>query len=557
MEIVMKSYKYAAVGLVAALGSLAAAQRPGLGGIVPGELIVKTRSGQLHPVSVSAIAGTPKLEIAADNVFSVKYKGVSLEAAIASLKANPDVVYVQPNYYVKWRLVPNDPRHGEMYGHNRVSAPAAWDVFTGSSTIVTAVLDSGARLTHEDLAPSVAPGSWNADTGTNDVTDNVGHGTHVAGTVAAATNNNKGVSSVGFRSRFFSVLVGTSLASAKGIRYAADNGARIVNMSYGVPFLQAEADACTYAWGKGVLLVSAAGNENTDNETIIGFPALHKEVINVGSSDQQDRKSGFSNFGKTVTIAAPGSDILSTINTGDSAYALLSGTSMASPNVCSVAALVWGRNPSLTNLQIKNILHNTADFIGPWVVRGRVNAQKALALAAPFVAYDSTVLSAGVGVASGSSEGSLLSPIGSSELLASAVARVDTSLMRVQSVNFGRSGNIASVDTLVKVNASRSLIRSANVTIVATAPTPVTTIVFAYNFVKGTWEQAGTSGMSGGEKSFTVSVPVASLPNYVNSSGHMRVYVRAVQPARIRNGQFVLTVNRVGVDGLFDPTATP
>lgn len=525
--------------------------------IVPGQLIVKTKSGTLPFVLAGVLKAKVTTAIRADNVLSVNYSGVSLEQALSMLRSNPDVVYAQPNYYVRYKLVPNDPSFSQQYGLERMRVPQAWDIFTGNPSIITAVLDSGVNAAHEDLAPNLVAGSFNADANNANVEDTDGHGTHVAGIASAVTNNGRGVAAAGFRSRFFAVKVQTSLGSAIGIRYAADRGARIVNMSYGVPFLQAEADACTYAWNKGVLLVSAAGNENSNDPAVIGFPALHREVINVGSTNQTDGKSDFSNFGPTVTIAAPGSAILSTYIGGPDKYSVLQGTSMASPNVCAVAALVWGRNPNLSNQRVKEILHNTADPVGSWVVRGRVNALRAVQAASPLERTVSAPIEVRVGQSSGTTEGTLVSSFGSSALAAASIAAKDSQQYRVRSVAMGTIGQVASVEAVVKVNQPARLMRQLNIEVSSTLPTTSSGIVFVYDYTTQQWTQVGTIAGQGSERDSSVSITRESFSKVINSSGHIRVYIRSVQPRRIRTTQFMFDVNRVAAVGFFDPTGNP
>jgi subtilisin family serine protease len=517
------------------------------------ELFVKTKSGGLSPVSRGLLQGSSSDYIKDLNVVKVTFKGMSQDAALRVLKSDPDVVYAEPRISRSYHMTPNDPRLAGpgQYGIRQVRAIQAWDTFTGSSSMVIAVLDSGFLVTHEDLASRVAPGQIDIGTNSSNVTDNVGHGTHVAGSAAAATNNGKGVASVAFSARFLPIKLGdlpTADLSAKAIVYASNNGARIVNMSYGGPSSQVEADAVKLAWSRGLILFSSAGNSNFEG---VNFPAGYPEVIAIGATDSNDQKALFSNFGKDVDLAGPGDRIDSTSKNGNSSYELKSGTSMASPNVCSVAALVWSRNPTITNARLRDVLFQTADPVGSWVVRGRVNALKAVELVAPFEPITSGVLSASIGVSGGLSEGSIVAGDTSS------VVTTDGNLFSVRSANFNKAGNIASVDTLLKIDTPRSAIKSLSASVTASGPSPATMFVFVYNYRRATWEQAGTSGLSTAEKAATVSISLVNLSDYINSAGHIRIYARAVQPARIRNGEFVFHVNKVSVQGLYDPTLVP
>jgi hypothetical protein len=206
---------------------------------------------------------------------------------------------------------------------------------------------------------------------------------------------------------------------------------------------------------------------------------------------------------------------------------------------------------------VRDILYTTADNVGSWVTKGRVNAQKAVDKAAPFLAFSSRALSANVGVNGGVAEGTLLTPFGSVEQAGNSVQAIDTSLFSVRAKSFEKLGFVASVDTLVKVTPPINLIRSATVEVTASGPSPASMLVFIYNFASGSWEQVGSSGMSMVEKTSSYSIPTTNIARYLNSSGHMRVYVRALQSSRVKGGEFTLSANKIGINGLYDPTAAP
>lgn len=364
-----------------------------------------------------------------------------VEVLAALYASNPNVRYAEPNFY-RPLILPTEgkdpaPPNGlgmqyfpEQWGLNNtaqplydpatggtlkgtldadIDAPEAWDVTQGSSTVKIAILDSGVECTHVDLVGKCVE-QLNF-TGSSTPTDLLGHGTHVAGIAAANTNNGVGTAGVGWNARIGSLKVCHEWPSESfpwigmcnvadsvaGLMHAANNGYRVANMSYGSdpdPYSpsQAEADAIRYAWSKGVVLVAAAGNDYADTPI---YPAAFPEVIAVAATDRYDNLAYFSTFGKSwVSVAAPGHTILSTFPNAacslaaddpEGCYNWLSGTSMASPHVAGIAALVLAHTPGLTNVQARSYIENNADAAGAlgqnfkaWVKYGRVNARAAV-----------------------------------------------------------------------------------------------------------------------------------------------------------------------------------
>ncbi len=351
-----------------------------------------------------------------------------LEALKAAYQQNPLVEAVEYNYLrptLADPVVPNDPKYPEQWNLPLVRLPQAWAIEKGNRNIVIAVIDSGIDYKHEDLAPKVwiNPGEipengldddgngyiddiygWDFTDapnlqaegdyleGDNEPIDESGHGTHVAGIAGALPNNGIGIAGVAWECPLMAIRAGLSLGgssrmqdddSASAIVYAADNGANIVNMSWGSErrsfVIQ---DAIDYAYSHGVVLVAAAGNSQKP-EAI--FPAAYRKVIAVASTEQNQQRFYQSNFGASIDIGAPGNVILSTqIN---NQYRLLTGTSMASPHVAGVAALLLAKRPTLTHEEIRHILINTADPVyredsdeldERFVGAGTVNAERAL-----------------------------------------------------------------------------------------------------------------------------------------------------------------------------------
>ncbi|AEV87601.1 peptidase [Actinoplanes sp. SE50] len=264
-----------------------------------------------------------------------------------------------------------DPYRARQWDLDTMHVPAARSMSTGAGVTV-AVIDTGVDGSHPDLAGQVLTG-YDAIAGqAGGNTDPQGHGTHVAGTVAALTGNGIGVSSVAPGVKILPVRVldangnGYDSDTAKGIVWAADHGANVINMSLGgTDRSSAISDAVTYARGKGVVVVAAAGNDRAAGSPA-NYPGADDGVIAVAATDSGDTVAAYSNAGGYVDVAAPGSAILSTYPTalGASGYASMSGTSMATPHVAAVAALLLAAKPGLTPDQVQTALETSAADLG-------------------------------------------------------------------------------------------------------------------------------------------------------------------------------------------------
>jgi thermitase len=243
-----------------------------------------------------------------------------------------------------------------------------------------AVVDTGIAADHPDLEGKIFAQKDVVDN--DDVAEDIhGHGTHVAGTVAAATNNGEGMAAVCPSCRLLIAKAGDDpffdADIVQGIYWSVDNRAKVINLSLGFPGNSRILEhAVDYAWQRGVVVVAAAGNENTDEPF---YPAAYDKVISVAATNQNDRKASFSNFGTTIDVAAPGVGILSTVP-GDE-YALSDGTSMASPHVAALAGLLAAQGR--TAPEIRKRIQRTAVDLGAegkdnkfgW---GRIDAQRAV-----------------------------------------------------------------------------------------------------------------------------------------------------------------------------------
>ena len=319
------------------------------------------------------------------------------QQAVAALAAHPAVAYAQLDHAVAAQVAPNDARYAEQWNMPRIGAPEAWAVVTDTTALTIAVLDTGIAVDHPDLQgqlwrnPGEIAGNGIDDDQNgyiddvngghfyqsysggqalprqdNDIRDPNGHGTHVAGIIAAAGDNGIGVTGMAWRARLMIVrvleddAVGWESDVIRGLNYAVANGARIVQMSLGQPEdTPALAEAVARAEARGVLLVAAAGNTGGP----VLYPAAYPTVLSVGASDQHDQRAAFSAFGARLDLLAPGVDILSTWN--GVSYFARSGTSMAAPHVSGAAALLWTRMPEMMPAQIRRCLLQTATDLGP------------------------------------------------------------------------------------------------------------------------------------------------------------------------------------------------
>ena len=328
-----------------------------------------------------------------------------------------DFNYLRPT--MASEVVPNDPRYEEQWNLPLINMPQAWAIEKGDPNVIIAIIDTGFDYTHPDLAPKTwvndgeipdngvdddrngyiddvrgwdftdAPnvaGEGDFIEEDNDPIDESGHGTHVAGIAGAAADNGIGVAGVAWNCTLMPVRSGLSSGggtalqdddSSAAIIYAVDNGAQIINMSWGSKrqsFIIR--DVIDYAYARGVVLVAAAGN-SFEAESI--FPAGYRKVISVASTEQNKERFYQSNFGASVDIGAPGNVILSTQIRNQ--YRRLTGTSMATPHVAGVAALILSKRPNLTHEEIRHILITTADPImegTDLVGAGHLNAERAL-----------------------------------------------------------------------------------------------------------------------------------------------------------------------------------
>lgn len=370
------------------------------------------------------------------NIFRVTIKNNNrIEEALKALMADKNLIFAEYETILREFYTPNDPLLSTMWHIPVIQAPELWDYVKGDTTIVVAITDSGAKWNHEDLRDNIfinyaeMPGmtinwangtvsggdgidndqngriddviGWDFFTGSNNPYQSFhgnDHGTHVAGCAGAVGDNNVGVAGPAMHVKLLitkhqsHTQYSTSVSNGyNGIVYSADTGAHIINCSWGGPGQASYANnVINYATNKGSLVISAAGNENQSNDQFPSYPSDAINGVAVAASDQNDRRANFSNWGDAIDVTAPGVAIRSTIYNGThanavDAYAAYQGTSMASPIVAGVAAMIKSVHPEFTPAQIKQRLIDTADPMPTeprWVEGkmggGRLNAFKAV-----------------------------------------------------------------------------------------------------------------------------------------------------------------------------------
>lgn len=380
-------------------------------------------------------------EIALQRMYRVEFDAALSPLEVAKAFAVlPDVEYAEPEIVQRLFYTPDDPRFGEQYQHVNVQAQQAWDISTGDSTVVIAIVDSGVLWNHEDLYENMwvnpaedidGDGRYTAadiDSVDNDgngyIDDVVGvdlvgtsalsggtyhdgdpspttrghpHGTHVAGIAAARGNNGKGIAGLAMTCRIMAIKCAPDTYSPSivrgydGIVYAADNGADVINCSWGGPgYLESQKERIDYAIAKGAIVVAAAGNSGSER---VHTPGAYPNVLCVANTDAADKVNPSSTYGPWVDVSAPGTDILSSVITTPSTYQKFTGTSMASPLVAGLAGLVRSVFPQYSAEQVFEQIRVTSDPIDELqysrlrgkIGRGRINAFRALTEQSPAV----------------------------------------------------------------------------------------------------------------------------------------------------------------------------
>jgi subtilisin family serine protease len=381
------------------------------------QILVKPRAG----IARSALASFHSLQNAEirqtfgrfGNLQIVRVpKGEAVPSLIAKYQQSGLIEFAEPDYLVHGNVMPNDPyfTNGTLWSVNNIGqsggtsdadidAPEGWDVLTSASNIVVAVLDSGIRATHEDLAtnmwinPNDGGHGFNAFTGGNDSGDDQGHGTITAGVLGAAGNNGKGICGVAWRVQIMSCKCLDSSASGSDstviacIEYAITNGAKIMNSSFDSPgYSQSVSNAIRSARDAGIIFVASAGNNAANVDVTPRYPSCYQidNIVSVAATTRNDALWNLSNYGATnVDLAAPGDQLYSSFFINDSFYiGPLSGTSLSAPYVAGALALMLAKFPAENYQQIISRLLDATDSLpslaGKCVTGGRLNLRNAL-----------------------------------------------------------------------------------------------------------------------------------------------------------------------------------
>ncbi|MEQ8384127.1 MAG: S8 family serine peptidase [Coleofasciculus sp. A1-SPW-01] len=394
------------------------------------QVVVKFKSG-IESSQIQTLQGNMQASILeSTNMLGTQLwqlDGLSVAQAISTYSNHPLIEYIEPNYTISLNTtIPNDSEFNQLWGLNNtgqtggtsdadIDALEAWDRATGNNVVV-GIIDTGVDYTHPERINNMwtNPGEifgdgidndgngyiddyygWDFANNDSDPWDDEGHGTHVAGTIAAEGNNNSGVIGVAPDAQIMALKFlnssgsGTTFNAIQAIEYATMMGANLTNNSWGGGgYSQGLYDAIAAAGQAGQLFIAAAGNGGFDgigdnNDITPHYPSNYDldNIISVAATDHNDNLASFSNYGVTsVDLGAPGVNIYSTIP--GEGYASYNGTSMATPHVSGVAALIWSQNPQLTASEVKNQILSTVDPIsslqGNTVTGGRLNANNAL-----------------------------------------------------------------------------------------------------------------------------------------------------------------------------------
>ena len=353
--------------------------------------------------------------------------GQSVEEILDEYRNNPYVEYAEVNYIISANSTPNDPLYIDQWSLGKIAAQEAWDIYTGSSQTIVAVLDTGVDYNHRDLQDNMwineaeLNGTAGIDDDGNGYVDDVygynfiynssdpmddnGHGTFCSGIIAAGGNNDFDITGICWNTRIMALKImglledGSISDAVLAIYYAVENGADVISNSWSMPIdSKLLKDAIDYSYSQGVIMVASAGN---DGFTVPQYPACYKNVISVAATDSDDRKCQCSNYGDWVDIAAPGVDVLSLGIDGtligisnDKYTTILSGTSAACPHIAGACALLLSTNPLMTSDQVYDVLIRTADPISPGIClsNGRLNLSEAMHAVVPsrgYISFDS------------------------------------------------------------------------------------------------------------------------------------------------------------------------
>lgn len=532
-----------ALALPTFVGAALAAQVPSR----PDEVLVKVKPGFSPTLVAGAVGGNSK--DLGGGWYLVKFpRALALSRAKVRLRANRAVSTLQENFVFSARRTVNDPDFSRQYGPQLINSPQAWDLSFGSPTVSVAIIDNNIDISHEDLAPRIFRPYDFVQQDSNPTTEDAGsHGTHVSGCAAAISNNGKGIASPGANVNIMAIRIDYSVAqSVLALRYAADNGARVANMSYGGSFplgtrLPALQEALDYGRSKGMLSVGACGNFNENLDTVFDYPTSMENVIGVGASDRDDRKAGFSNFNGGTDVYAPGVGILSTLP--GNRYVEFDGTSMASPIVAGAAALMFAYNPRLTPARVEQALFLTAKPIGPGAKYGRIDAYRAMQLVRP----DELI-------ASGPTDAYIATPAGPRGQQA-LVASVDRVTLDGTSVNQSIGAVVVAMAEVDLAKGGYNPVGTATIKLTAAATSSnITQQIYMRDWTSTSatpkFDLVRQMPLLTGTQSADLGIPAARFL----SEGKVQIMVRALRPrGRGNQAAFRYSIDALSVDGRYTP----
>ncbi|MFT4412898.1 S8 family peptidase [Fredinandcohnia humi] len=323
---------------------------------------------QLNPTDITNIEReiNGKLLKKVDTTYIFESDSLTTPDLITYFDQMENVEFSEPNYILIQNQQPNDLLYNDYQWNLRmIDTENGWNLSRGADNVEIAIIDTGVDLDHPDLSNRIVNG-YNVLKDNNIPDDDNGHGTHVAGIIASQTNNHEGIAGITWFNPIMPIKVmgsdgyGATFDIAKGIIWATDHGADVINLSLGnYTGSKMLKQAVDYAYNHDVILVAASGNDNSNQPS---FPAAYPQVLSVAAVDLNGERANFSNYGDYVDVSAPGVTIPSTYI--DEQYAALSGTSMAAPHVAALAALMRSVNPNLTNREIMDIIRATSLDLG-------------------------------------------------------------------------------------------------------------------------------------------------------------------------------------------------
>lgn len=516
-DYVMKSFRFLGIAVVSlAFAGFAIAAPPQF---KADEILIKVKPGQDAAAELGVISRGGSIIERYPQVGWVRVRvpaGKTADQSVTIFRPLSFAAKVEKNVIYYPHAIVNDPLVPQQWLVNRIRLPEAWDLSTGSNTIKIAVIDTGVFLTHADLVGNIGPGRDVVDDD-NDASDEggVGHGTHVSGIASASTNNGIGIAGVGYSCQIMPIRAGDfgfgGSELVEAITWAADNGAHVINMSLGgASPSQAIQDACTYARSKDVFICASAGNNGTTQKS---YPAANVGVMAVTSSEPNDSKSGLSQYGQWVHVAAPGTNILSSVLSGG--YEAWDGTSMSCPVVAGLAGLIWARGGSSidSNRVFQVICDTAAPVPGNYVRYGRVDAYQALvetrvtavAYFEPFEVADF------VGVNLGGALPQLVLP--------------DNDMYPMSSQVVGRQGSLAGMEVKFQLDRPTNELFNFQMNFRAMASRSATGMIWFYNQNTGNWDFIKAFPLKTTATNVGLKV-VTNMNKYVDGSGVITMRLR-------------------------------